>query len=75
MALKVRIALDMSAYSAFMRGHEGVVELVQRAEEIVLNTIGDILPGTRKIAGVAQLGSGQLALVLHVDDLVESLCK
>ena len=46
----MRIALDTSAYSAFMRGHEGVVELVQRAEEIVLSTIvlGELLAGFRR---------------------------
>ena len=34
-----RILLDTSAYSAFFRGHAGVVEAVQLAVEIYLNPI------------------------------------
>jgi tRNA(fMet)-specific endonuclease VapC len=34
-----RLLLDTSAYSAFMRGHEGVQNLLRRAEEIYVNPI------------------------------------
>ncbi len=45
----MRILLDTSAYSAFMRGHEGVLDLVQRAERIVVCPIvlGELLRGFR----------------------------
>ena len=45
----MRILLDTSAYSAFMRGHEGVLDLVQRAERISVSPIvlGELLAGFR----------------------------
>ncbi len=45
----MRVCLDTSAYSAFRRGHEGILDVIQRAEEIVLNTIvlGELLSGFR----------------------------
>jgi predicted nucleic acid-binding protein len=46
----MRVCLDTSAYSAFMRGHEGVVDCLQRADEIALTTIvlGELLAGFRR---------------------------
>ena len=46
----MRIALDTSGYSAFMRGHEGLVDILQRAEEIVLSIVmlGELLAGFRR---------------------------
>jgi len=42
-----RLTLDTSAYSAFKRGHSGVVGHLRRAEEILLPTIvlGELLGG------------------------------
>jgi predicted nucleic acid-binding protein len=34
-----RIILDTSAYSAFMRGHEGLTRALQEVDEIALNPI------------------------------------
>lgn len=45
----MRVCLDTSAYSAFRRGHEDIVDVLQRAEEIVLNTVvlGELFSGFR----------------------------
>lgn len=45
----MRICLDASAYSAFKRGHQQVVDLLQRAEEIVVPAVvlGELLAGFR----------------------------
>lgn len=45
-----RIALDTSAYSAFMRGHRGVAEALRHAEEIVVSPVvlGELHAGFRK---------------------------
>ncbi|MGB5550938.1 MAG: type II toxin-antitoxin system VapC family toxin [Thermoanaerobaculia bacterium] len=45
----MKILLDTSAYSAFMRGHEGVLDFVQRAERIAVTPIvlGELLSGFR----------------------------
>lgn len=45
----MRICLDTSAYSAFKRGHHGVVEALARAERIALPPIvlGELLGGFR----------------------------
>ncbi len=42
-----RLTLDTSGYSAFKRGHSGVVGRIRRAEEILLPTIvlGELLGG------------------------------
>lgn len=42
-----RLTLDTSAYSAFKRGHAGVVHHLRRAEEILLPSIvlGELLAG------------------------------
>ncbi len=42
-----RLALDTSAYSAFKRGHNGVVSHLRRAEEILLSSVvlGELLGG------------------------------
>jgi predicted nucleic acid-binding protein len=45
----MRICLDKSGYSAFKRGHEAALDLIQRAEEIVLPVVvlGELLAGFR----------------------------
>ncbi len=45
-----RVLVDTSAYAAFMRGHEGVKEALQRAEEIYLNPVvlGELLAGFQR---------------------------
>lgn len=45
----MRVCLDTSAYSAFRKGHQQVVDVLQRAEEIVVNTVvlGELLSGFR----------------------------
>jgi len=45
-----RILLDTSAYSAFLRGHSGVVQSIRQSEEISLNPVilGETLAGFRK---------------------------
>jgi Predicted nucleic acid-binding protein, contains PIN domain len=45
-----RILLDTSAYSAFLRGHAGVVQTIRQSEEISLNPVilGEMLAGFRK---------------------------
>jgi predicted nucleic acid-binding protein len=35
----MRILLDTSAYSSFMRGHQGIKEAIQSADSIVVNPI------------------------------------
>ena len=46
----MRVLVDTSAYSAFLRGHEGIREGVQRADELVVSPIvlGELLAGFRK---------------------------
>ena len=45
-----RILLDTSGYSGFMRGHSGIRDIIQSADEIVLNPIvlGELLSGFLK---------------------------
>lgn len=45
----MRVCLDTSGYSAFKRGREGAIDLLRRAEEIVLPAIvlGELLAGFR----------------------------
>ncbi|MCA9246054.1 MAG: chemotaxis protein CheA [Planctomycetales bacterium] len=50
-----------------------LVDRVCGHRQIVLNSMSNVLPGVKNIAGVAQLGSGRLALVLQIDDMIESL--
>ena len=47
--MAVRILLDTDAYSAFMRGHEGVVARVRQAERVLLSAVvaGELLFGFR----------------------------
>lgn len=46
----MRLLVDTSAYSAFLRGHEGVVDEVGRADELAFTPIvlGELLAGFRK---------------------------
>jgi tRNA(fMet)-specific endonuclease VapC len=43
----IRILLDTSAYIAFLKGHPGVKQVIQRADEINLNpmVLGELLAG------------------------------
>jgi tRNA(fMet)-specific endonuclease VapC len=45
----VRVLLDTDAYSAFMRGHEGVLAHVRKAERVYLSTVvvGELMFGFR----------------------------
>jgi len=45
----VKIFLDTSAYSAFMRGHDPILDLIQQAGRIAVNPIvlGELLAGFR----------------------------
>ena len=45
----MRILLDTSAYSAFVRGHEGAGRVVRQAEEILLSAVvaGELMSGFR----------------------------
>jgi tRNA(fMet)-specific endonuclease VapC len=45
----VKVLLDTDAYSAFMRGHGGVLALVRRAERVYLSTVvvGELMFGFR----------------------------
>jgi tRNA(fMet)-specific endonuclease VapC len=63
----MRVCLDTSAYSAFKRGHEEVVDLLQRAEEIVLPAVvlGELLAGFR-------IGSRDRANRPELDAFLES---
>ncbi len=49
-----------------------LVDEVKGNRKVVVNTISNILPQTNKIAGVAQLGGGRLALVLSIPDVAKS---
>jgi tRNA(fMet)-specific endonuclease VapC len=46
----IRILIDTSAYIAFLRGHPGVKQVIQRADEINLNpmVLGELLAGFMK---------------------------
>lgn len=48
--MAVTILLDTDAFSAFMRGHEGVVARVRQAERVLLSAIvaGELLFGFRR---------------------------
>ncbi len=50
-----------------------LVDEVKGNRKVVVNSIGNLLPQSNKIAGVAQLGGGRLALVLSIPDIVKSL--
>ena len=40
--------------------------------KVVINNLHDILPGSDKVSGVAQLGGGRLALVLNAAELIKA---
>ena len=46
----IRILLDTSAYIAFLKGHPGVNQAIQKADEINLNPVvqGELLAGFMK---------------------------
>jgi predicted nucleic acid-binding protein len=49
----MRLLLDTSAYSAFMRGHAEIRVAVQSNEEIFLNSVilGELIAGSSKTGG------------------------
>ncbi|MEX2187938.1 MAG: chemotaxis protein CheA [Pirellulales bacterium] len=49
-----------------------LVDTVLGHRKVVVNRINEILPAANRIAGVAQLGGGRLALVLSVQDIFEA---
>ncbi|TWT39748.1 chemotaxis protein CheA [Blastopirellula retiformator] len=50
-----------------------MVEKVVGKRKVVVNSLQDILPDVRSISGVAQLGGGELALVLSTAEIVRTL--
>jgi len=50
-----------------------LVDKILGQRKVVVNSLSEILPGTDKLSGVAQLGAGRLALVLSVPDLIKSV--
>jgi hypothetical protein len=52
----MRLLVDTSAYSAFMRGHLDIKSSLQRADEIVVNAIvlGSLPPGLSRADGAAE---------------------
>lgn len=61
-----RLALDTSAYSAFMRGHRGVVASIAGARDVAVCTtvIGELLAGFRA-GGHESRNRGELARFLR----------
>ena len=49
-----------------------LVDAVLGQRKVVVGEIGDAMASNDKLGGVAQLGAGQLALVLNADELIES---
>jgi tRNA(fMet)-specific endonuclease VapC len=47
--LEVKVLLDTNAYTALFRGHEGVADLVRRADQVLISTVvaGELLFGFR----------------------------
>jgi tRNA(fMet)-specific endonuclease VapC len=45
----VKVLLDTNAYTALFRGHEGVADLVRRADQVLVSTVvaGELLFGFR----------------------------
>lgn len=45
----MRLLLDTNAYTALFRGHEGVADLVRRADQVLISTVvaGELLFGFR----------------------------
>ncbi len=52
-----------------------IVEQVLGQRKVVVNDIRETLPTTQCVGGVAQLGAGNLSLVLSVPDIIESMCS
>ncbi len=52
----IRILLDTSAYIAFLKGHTGIKQTIQKADEINLNPVvlGELLAGFMKGKRAAQ---------------------
>jgi two-component system chemotaxis sensor kinase CheA len=49
-----------------------LTERILGQRKVVINSLREMLPGVDKIAGVAQLGGGKLALVLSAPDIVKT---
>ncbi|UUO08114.1 chemotaxis protein CheA [Blastopirellula sp. J2-11] len=50
-----------------------MIDQVVGKRKVVVNSLQDILPDVRAIGGVAQLGGGELALVLSSNEIIRSL--
>ncbi|EAQ80285.1 chemotaxis protein CheA [Blastopirellula marina] len=50
-----------------------MIDQVVGKRKVVVNSLQDILPDVRAIGGVAQLGGGELALVLSSSEIIRSL--
>ena len=68
---------DQCPAAVLVQGKQGSLCLlfdhVLGHRQVVIRNLDGILSGCHKISGVAQLGSGRLALVLNVPELVKSL--
>ncbi|MGY8768376.1 MAG: chemotaxis protein CheA [Pirellulales bacterium] len=51
------------------------VDEILSKRKVVVNSLQNILPGLNRVSGVAQLGGGELALVLNAQGIVRSLTE
>jgi two-component system chemotaxis sensor kinase CheA len=67
---------DGKSIGVLVGGKQGslclMVDAVMGHRQVVVNNIKKLLPGSDRVAGVAQLGGGRLALVLSVQDMIDA---
>ncbi len=70
------IPLDQCRQAVLVEGKRGslclLFDQILGHREVVIKGLEDVMSGLHNIAGVAQLGGGQLALVLNVPELIQS---
>jgi two-component system chemotaxis sensor kinase CheA len=68
---------DETYHGLVLQTKEGTLclltERVLGQRKVVINSLRSILPGIEKLAGVAQLGGGRLALVISAPDIVREV--
>lgn len=71
------LALDKPVSAVLVGTQHGqfclLVDEVKGNRKVVVNSISNLMPQSTKIAGVAQIGGGRLALVVSIPDVVKSL--
>ncbi len=77
MGMNSQTTLDEGTIKAVLVRHKEesiclFVDAVLGQRKVVINNLHDILPGSDKISGVAQLGGGRLALVLNAAELIKA---